>query len=127
MITRCYDFSSATLAKWGITIAAMCEDVMNATYDAATQIGQNKGYGAEGIGEVHEEICNDLGLDDEGIEDLDIMVPQGSPSEDDCPTFTIDGQTPNVKEVSIAALKLEIEAMTKTLACMKRKLAKLQK
>jgi hypothetical protein len=126
-MSKQYDISSAKLKQWGIPLAAFCEDANQAIYDAAQEIGTDKGYGSEGIGEVHSEICEDLGIDEQ---DVELIVPaEVSPRAfqgEDSYTFTIDGQCVDANALAIEAAEALVTSLTKRLASAKRALAKLK-
>lgn len=113
-----YNFTSQQLNDWEIPVADFAVDPWNAIYDAATEIGENKGYGAEGIGEVAIEIFEDLGIsndDQEIFEDAEDGL------------FTIDGKFPDRKACEIASAQAEVKRLQGELNAAKRQLKLLTK
>ena len=98
-----YDISSKKLAEWGISIADFVENPQDAMFTAA-EIGEDKGYGSEGVWELYAEIREDLGIDRDDDECLG----------DEGLEFTIDGKLPNGKALAIAKLEHEAREMRRS-------------
>lgn len=85
-----YDIKSTILKDYGIDVGEFILDPAQAVFDAAGDIGDRKGWGSEGVGQLCQEIWQELGVDYDN-DDHEFL------GEDDC-KYTIDGIMPAAKE-----------------------------
>lgn len=115
MTKQTFDIKSAALRRLAISVVSFINFPTGAVWDAANDIGDDKGYGSEGKGELYRELWQQLGIADEDVlGDLECHPERFA--------FTIDGKVPAWRAQEITRLRRQVAEAEQTLRSLRKQL-----